>query len=70
MLKENHIVYIQPITLTIDELVLNQYEPLLILKVSPSEVTFKRLATDTVHTTPKIAIEIAIQKEIEHEKIF
>lgn len=60
MLGENTIVTIQPITLTIGNLVLKQDEQLLIMKVENAQVTFKRLSTDTVHTTSKMAIEFAI----------
>lgn len=60
MLKENILVTIQPITLKIGELLLKQDEQLLILSVTNNQVTFKRLSTDTVHTTSKMAIEFSI----------
>lgn len=59
MLIENTIVTIQPIKLHIGNLTLIQDEKLLILTVTNSHVTFKRLNTDTIHTTSKMAIDFA-----------
>lgn len=60
MLSKNTIVTIQPLKLHIDELILFQDEQLLILEVTNTTVTFKRLSTNSIHTTSKMAIEFAI----------
>ena len=60
-LTTNSIVTVQPQSLHIGDLILEQDEPLLITDIQNYYVTFIRLSTNTTHTVEKIALELTTE---------
>lgn len=60
MLKENQDYIIQPLTVTIGNIVFKQDEIIKVLELSPSTVKLLRYRTEEIVTVDKRAIEIVV----------